>query len=866
MQQMAKATAGVLLLLSFATNIPAVPSDSPDATPVETFLTGTPAIRHSLAKLNVLGSVLMIAAHPDDENNPVLTYLSRGLKVRTGYLSLNRGEGGQNLLGDEQGALMGVVRTQELLAARRDDGGSQYFTRAIDFGFTTSLGETLKNWGHDKILADVVWVIRRQQPDVIMLVFSGTPTDGHGNHQASAILGKEAFEAAGDPTRFPEQLKWVKPWHARRLMRPRFIPPPGLVLPPGTLEALNGPANSPVITFDAGEFNPVIGRGYQEIALISRSEHRSQGQGSRLAYGSAPGVIALLAGDVPQKSIFDGIDITWNRVPGGARVGAILAKAESGFNDLHPERTVSALLEARPLVAALARAGEVWAQWKLDDIDQAIALCAGLRTEVQADAPAYVPGATAKLQITALNRSSLPILLNGIHLAGWVDIDVPVKNKALENNKPETTEVPVTIAANQPWSQPFWLREPRETKDGFDYSISSQQLIGRADTIPELLARFDFSLNGATFSLTTPIHFRYSEAAHGEIIRPVVVQPPVSIDLPAENFVFPLGAARDVSFQVRALAAAQSGEVRLETPQGWKVQPASVAFQLKEMGEAQEARFHLTPPAEPLTGTFRVIAKANGVEVASHVALISYSHIPVQTVLQASEGKLSAASLKVLAKRVGYVMGASDKEPEALRQMGCQVDLLTEKDLSTANLSVYDAIVTGVRAYALRADLRASQPKLMDYVKNGGTLVVQYNNPSDKRMSLSVADALDHMGPYPFSFSGDDARVTDETAPMKVLVPASPLLNFPNKITPADFDGWVQERGLYFSNKWDPRYETPLETHDAGKPELRGSTLYTRYGKGAYVFTALSWFRELPAGVPGAYRMFANLLSAGKAK
>ena len=866
MQQMAKATAGVLLLLSFATNIPAVPSDSPDATPVETFLTGTPAIRHSLAKLNVLGSVLMIAAHPDDENNPVLTYLSRGLKVRTGYLSLNRGEGGQNLLGDEQGALMGVVRTQELLAARRDDGGSQYFTRAIDFGFTTSLGETLKNWGHDKILADVVWVIRRQQPDVIMLVFSGTPTDGHGNHQASAILGKEAFEAAGDPTRFPEQLKWVKPWHARRLMRPRFIPPPGLVLPPGTLEALNGPANSPVITFDAGEFNPVIGRGYQEIALISRSEHRSQGQGSRLAYGSAPGVIALLAGDLPQKSIFDGIDITWNRVPGGARVGAILAKAESGFNDLHPERTVSALLEARPLVAALARAGEVWAQWKLDDIDQAIALCAGLRTEVQADAPAYVPGATAKLQITALNRSSLPILLNGIHLAGWVDIDVPVKNKALENNKPETTEVPVTIAANQPWSQPFWLREPRETKDGFDYSISSQQLIGRADTIPELLARFDFSLNGATFSLTTPIHFRYSEAAHGEIIRPVVVQPPVSIDLPAENFVFPLGAARDVSFQVRALAAAQSGEVRLETPQGWKVQPASVAFQLKEMGEAQEARFHLTPPAEPLTGTFRVIAKANGVEVASHVALISYSHIPVQTVLQASEGKLSAASLKVLAKRVGYVMGASDKEPEALRQMGCQVDLLTEKDLSTANLSVYDAIVTGVRAYALRADLRASQPKLMDYVKNGGTLVVQYNNPSDKRMSLSVADALDHMGPYPFSFSGDDARVTDETAPMKVLVPASPLLNFPNKITPADFDGWVQERGLYFSNKWDPRYETPLETHDAGKPELRGSTLYTRYGKGAYVFTALSWFRELPAGVPGAYRMFANLLSAGKAK
>ena len=839
---------------------PTVHADTPDGTPREAFLTGTPAIRHSLAKLNVLGSVLMIAAHPDDENNPVLTWLSRGLKYRTGYLALNRGEGGQNLLGDEQGPLMGVIRTQELLAARRDDGGSQYFTRTIDFGFTTSLEETMKNWGHDKALADIVWVIRKQQPDVIMLVFSGTPSDGHGNHQASAILGREAYEAAADPTRFPEQLKYVKPWRAHRLMRPRFVLPPGLTLPPSVLASMTPPG--PLFSFDIGTFDPVIGRSYEEIALISRSEHRSQGQGSSLAYGTTPGMAGTIAGDPPQNSFFDGIDTTWNRIPGAARIGDILAKAEKDFSDLHPERTVAALLEARPLVAALARDGQTWAQWKLDDIDQAIALCAGIHTEVQSDAPAYIPGSTAKLQLTALNRSNLALTLAGIHLSGWADMDAPVKNKPLEANKPEVADVPVSIPANQPWSQPFWLREPR---DGFTYNISDQNLIGRADVIPELLARFDFSLNGAPFSITTPVHYRYADPARGEIIRPVIVQPPVSIDLPAENFVFPTASPRDVSFQVRALAAAQSGELRLETPAGWKVQPAGVAFNLKEMGEAQEARFHLIPPSEPTNGRFRVVAKSNGIEVANHVAVIPYSHIPTQTVLVPSEGKLAAASLKVLSKRIGYVMGTSDKEPEAIRQMGVQVDVLGEKDLSTANLAIYDAIVTGVRAYALRADLRASQPKLLEYVKNGGTLVVQYNNPSDKRMSKSISEALDHMGPYPFSFSGDDARVTDETAPVNILQPASPLLNTPNRIAPADFENWIQERGLYFSNKWDDHYQTPLETHDAGKPELKGSVLYTRYGKGAYVFTALSFFRELPAGVPGAYRLFANMISAGKA-
>lgn len=831
------------------------------------FLIGTPAIRYALAKLNVLGSVLIIGAHPDDENNAVLAYCSRGLKMRTGYLSCTRGEGGQNLLGPEQGALLGVLRTQELLAARRDDGGEQYFTRAIDFGFTTSLQETLDKWGHDRILSDMVWVIRQQQPDVVILQFSGTPSDGHGNHQASAVLGKEAYEIADNPSRFPEQLKYVKPWRPRRLMRSRFAPlnPP----PPGRAGEGRGPGrgpdpfpNQPVLTIDTGVYDPVIGRSYREISVISRNEHRSQGQGATLVYGSSDSLLAFEAGEMPHKSLFEGIDTSWNRVPGAGRTGELLAKAERDFDDLHPERTVATLLEARPAIANLARDGNQWAKWKLEELDDAIALCAGLRTEAQADASAFTPGGTAKVSLTALNRSPLPIRLAGIHLSGWGAADSPSKDRLLAYNKPEVSTVSLPIPAAEAYSQPFWLREPHPP--GY-YNIPDQTLIGRADILPEVVARFDFLLNSAPFSITEPMHFRGADPSQGQYIRPIAVEPPISIDLPAENYVFPTGSERNFDVQVRALVANQSGEVRLETPQGWKVSPTTAPFQVKDVGGAQEISFRLTPPAGPVSGRFRVVAKAGAVEVADSVDVIPYSHIPLQTVFMPAEGKLSATPLKVLAKRVGYVMGTSDKVPEALRQMGCQVDLLGDKELASSNLAVYDAIVTGVRAYSVRPDLRAAQQRLLEYVRNGGTLVVQYNNSADARISPSVAEALNHLGPYPFTFGRDDERVTDEDAPVKILTPNSPLLNVPNKITAADFSGWVQERGLYFANKWDPKYQTPIESHDAGKPELPGGMLYTRYGRGAYVFSAYSWFRELPAGVPGAYRIFANLISAGKA-
>jgi LmbE family N-acetylglucosaminyl deacetylase len=852
----------------------------------EQFLTGTAASRYSLSRLNVLGSVLMIGAHPDDEDNATIAYVSRGLKAKTGYLSLNRGEGGQNLLGPEQGIMLGVVRTQELLAARRDDGGDQYFTRSIDFGFTNSLEETLTDWGREKILSDVVWVIRQTRPDVIILCFSGTPNDGHGNHQASAVLGQEAWEAAADASKFPEQLKWVQPWRARRVLRRRFAPGQG---PGQAAQAVNAPGpgrgrggagaangnapgpgrrdafpDQPFITVDTGAFDPVIGRSYREIGVIARSEHRSQGQGQILAYGEGQSQLASVAGDVPKQGVFDGIDISWNRVSGGAKIGELLSQASRQFDDLHPEKTVPALLEARSLIAPLAQKGaEPWARTKLDEIDETIALCAGLRAEAEADAPSYVPGATAKLQLTALNRSPLEIALTGIHLTGWgPDSDAPVTSKQLANNKPEVVPLMIVIPAAQPYSQPFWLREPN---NGYTYTISDQTLIGRADILPEVTARFDFALNGMPFSITRQLHYRHADPSKGELIRPVVVKPPVSVDLPLQSLVLPEGEPNEFSVQVRAMTAKQSGEVHLEIPQGWKVEPASVPFDIRDADGAQEVQFRITPPARAQMGLFRVVARVKDTDVAAGVEEIPYSHIPTQTVMQPSEGKLAAVPLKTLAHRVGYVMGSSDKEPEALRQIGCQVDLLTAKDLSSGDLTVYDAIVTGVRAYAVRPDLAANQQRLLDYVKNGGTLVVQYNNNADRRTGAWVAEALDHLGPYPFTFGANDARVTQEDAPVKFLQPDSPLLNTPNKIGPADFEGWIQERGLYFSTKWDEHYQTPLETHDMGDKDQKGALLYTRYGKGAYVFTAFSWFRELPSGVPGAYRIFANLISAGKA-
>jgi LmbE family N-acetylglucosaminyl deacetylase len=808
---------------------------------------GTPAIEQSLEKLTVLGSVLMIAAHPDDENTAILAYYARGRHMRTGYLSLTRGEGGQNLIGPEQGDLLGLIRSHELLEARRIDGAEQFFTRAIDFGFSKTPEETLAKWGRERILSDVVWVIRSFRPDIVILRFSGTPKDGHGQHQVSAILGKEAFAVAGDPTRFPEQLKFAQPWRARRLLFNSFS---------FTKEMEKEAAATPGrLEVDTGAYNPVLGVSYSQIAGMSRSMHRSQGMGASQRPGPSKQFLVPVAGDAPAKGAqdaFDGIDITWQREPGGAEIGRILAEAVRTFQPDRPDLTIPLLLKAHPLIAAIH---DPWASAKLVELNEAIALCAGLWLDANTDNYAVVPGATVEVSYTALNRSDFPMALDSLALEGMGgESHTDARHAALGPNQPVNAQLKYMVPAGQPYSQPFWLREP---KQGDTYTFSDQRLVGLPDDPPLLNLRFAIVAGGVAFDLARPVRHRYVDRVDGEQTRALVVVPPVALNLPQDVVLFPNGNARKVEIEVRADAPKVSGVVHLAPDQGWSAQPESLPFAQEQEGLQQPLAFELRPlPGPDHPSQLRALAGMRDPagqlhEIAVGMQVISHPPLPPLTVFPPAVLKLVRADVRVTARKVGYVMGAGDEMPDAIRQLGCEVTLLTASDLEQRDLSEFDAIVTGVRAYNTRADLRVNLPRLLDYVRNGGTLIDQYN----------VTDGnLVPMGPYPFKVAHD--RVTVEEAPVTFTNLGNPLLSTPNEITQKDFEGWIQERGLYFASEWDPHYQTVLESHDPGEKPLAGGMLYARYGKGVYMFSGYSWFRELPAGVPGAYRLFANMLSA----
>ncbi len=802
------------------------------AASAEPLVSGASERREAIARAGVLGSVLMIGAHPDDEHNATLAYLARGRLVRTAYLSLTRGEGGQNLIGPEQGAMLGVIRTQELLAARAVDGAEQYFTRAIDFGFSKSAGETLAKWGREEVLGDIVWVIRSFRPDVVLLCFSGAARDGHGHHQASGILGKEAFAAAADPKRFPEQLKYVRAWQAKRLVWNVY-----------------GGVSQPDYRIEAGEWNPVIGYSYGELAGLGRSMHRSQGMGGPPRRGPAPINLVNVAGD-RGSDLFDGIDTSWARIPGGGEVGRLIASALENLDDEHPERVIPALLAARARAAAL---DDPWAAFKLREIDEAIVLCSGLWLDASADRWDVVPGSQVRITATALKRAPVEATLTGA-IMQWGGRGMVNVERAPLGASPVTRQFVCDVPAGEPFSGPYWLEKP--SKNGA-YAPTDPRLTGAAETPPVATVRFRLQFGESDIEIVRPVIHRYIDRSRGELTRPVVVVPAVALQWAEPALIFPDDRPRPVRLIVKANAAA-SGEVRLNAPAGWKIDPVSVSFEAAGAGQEMPVVFTVTPGTGARTSTFRAIATAGGREVSSGMDVISYPHFPAQVVLRPAEIAAARADVKVLAKRVGYVMGAGDNVPESLAQLGLDVRLLGADDLAKADLSGFDAIVTGVRAYNVRADLRANQRRLMDYVERGGTVIVQYN-VMDGRTST---DQLANLGPFLFRVGRD--RVAVEDVPVEVTEPASPLLTSPNRIIPQDFDDWVQERGLYFASDWDPRYHTLLSCSDPGEPARAGGMLYAKYGRGAYVFTAYAWFRQLPAGVPGAFRIFANLLSAGK--
>jgi LmbE family N-acetylglucosaminyl deacetylase len=776
----------------------------------------------------------MIAAHPDDENTALLAYFSRGRKLRTAYLSLTRGEGGQNLIGSEQGDALGVIRTQELLAARRIDGAEQFFTRAIDFGFTKTSQEALEKWGHDKILGDVVWVVRRFRPDVIVLRFSGTPRDGHGQHQVSAILGKEAFSAAADPKQFPEQLKWVQPWQAKRVMWNAFT------FTKEQEKELEKVAEK--VEVDPGEYDPILGHSYGEIAGMSRSLHKSQGMGAPEHKGSQKNYLVTVAGEPAKKDLLDGVDVTWDSVPGAGALSGVLAQAAHAFDPEHPDKTVPLLLKAKSLLAGLHHPV---AERKRKDLDEAIALASGLWLEATADKFGTTPGGSFKITRTALNRGPLSILMEG---------------KNLPLNEPVTSTETRLIAASEPYSQPYWLVEP---KQGETYTVRNQLLIGLAENPPLLETSFHAHFASQDVELVRPVIYRYIDRVQGELTRPLIIEPPVAVETPDRARMFPDHSAKTVDAQIRANVKGSSGELSLSAPPGWMVEPRSQSFHLADVDQQAVLTFRVSPPAQDAKGPLQGSAKIGDRTVNVGMDVISYPHIPVQVLFHPADTTLVRAEVHNLAKTVGYVMGAGDEVPDSLRQIGSEVVVLSADDLARADLTRFDAIVTGVRAYNTRPDLRANQERLMEYVKSGGTMVVQYN-VLEGGFTAGDPSLLAAIGPYPITVGRE--RVTVEEAPVAFPNPSNPVLHQPNEITEKDFEGWVQERGLYFASAWDSHYQPLFETHDPGQKPQLGGTLYAKYGKGVYIFTALSWFRELPAGVPGAYRIFANFISATSAQ
>lgn len=816
---------------------------------------GSAEIRFSLEKLQVTGSALMIAAHPDDENTAVIAYFARGRKMHTGYLSLNRGEGGQNLLGAEQGALIGLIRTQELLRAREIDGGVQYFTRVVDFGFSKVASETLGKWGKENALRDVVWVIRQFQPDIIINRFSGTPMDGHGHHQSSALLSKEAFHAAADPSRFPEQLQWVKPWQAKRLFWNTF-----------TWRNVDEqvPQSQKRLTLPTGDYDPLLGYSYQEVAGMSRSMHRSQTMGAPERKGEAKDYLVHLDGAPAESDPFEGIDTTWKRVPGADEVQRLLSEALASYDFLNPAGSVPALLQARKAMLALESSPLVTR--KLLELEEVISRCAGLWLDASAAHYEVVPGTTMRLNLEMVNRSPLAVSVVAAEVIGQqgpaASLNEPL---VLMRNQRETKALAIPIPDGYPISQPYWLKEA-VSNDLYQIAPEDEPLVGMPESPASYHVRFGIQIGqgpeAQIITYTRPVHHRYVDPLYGELTRPLVVTPKLTLELGQQSALFPSTSARRVDVTVTSHQSKLEGEVMLQLPGGWTATPAKAPFQIAGSGEKLTVSFQVTPPNHSSTAELQVVATVGGQRYDRGMIVVSYPHFPPQTLFPRQTARLVREPIELLSRKIGYVMGAGDEIPRSLEQMGAAVTLLTESDLARGDLSGYDAIIAGVRAYNTRPDLVASQKRLLDYVQQGGTLVTQYN--TTRFFGAGAADPIEgvQLGPYPFQIGRD--RVSVEDAPVTVLRPGHPLLNRPNRIQPSDFEGWVQERGLYFPSKFDERYETVIATHDPDEESLSGGILFARFGKGAYVFTSYSWFRQLPAGVPGACKLFANLVSAGK--
>ncbi len=796
----------------------------------------------NLKKLNVLGSAMHIAAHPDDENTLLLTYLSKERLVKTQYLALTRGDGGQNLIGPEQGEYIGIIRTQELLAARRIDGAEQLFSRAYDFGFSKTREETLKFWGENNILSDVVYHIRKNQPDVLITRFPPDARAGHGHHNSSAFLAELAFKMAGDPTQFPEQLKEVKPWQPKRIVWNTFSPGFSNQKPTD---------KGSFITVDIGGYNTYLGKSYAEIAAESRSSHKSQGFGSGANRNARVDFMMHKDGSPAEKDLFDGVDMSWSRVKGSEQVALLVDQAIRNYNVNYPASSVPVLVKIYQELGKLDGQNK-YVQQKKAEIEVLLQNCLGLWFETNPTDYAVAQGDRAEVKVSAVKRADYPLKLIKLEFLG-VNRD-SILSLDLKNNELTNLTFNFQIPKSTPISQPYWLEKP--IKNGA-FQIDDQSKLSTPENIPTLQTAFTFVIDGQAFAFSKPWVYKSTDPVDGEVYRPYEIRPEVTANVTEKVYVFADNQPKTVEVLVKAHRPNVKGTVAFEVPSGWRVEPAQIPFELPEKYQEKIVTVKVFPSAEQSEVKLKVITKTENGENAYSLKTVEYKHIPTQTIFPTATTALVKLDIKNKAKNIGYIAGAGDEVPAALRQMGCQVTLLDEGALSK-NLAVYDAIVVGVRAYNTEERIKYFQEKLMDYVKNGGTMVVQYVTAGGFGNTLKVKE----MGPYPFKVGRD--RVTEEDAEMRILQPAHPILNTPNKITAKDFEGWIQERGIYFAVEWDKNYVTLFSANDTGEAAKEGSLIYAPYGKGHFIYTGIVFFRELPAGVPGAYRLFANMISLGK--
>lgn len=797
-------------------------------------------LKQKFKKLNVLGAVLYVAAHPDDENTRIISLMANDKLVETAYLSLTRGDGGQNLIGSEIRDLLGLIRTQELLAARRIDGGQQFFTRAVDFGFSKSADEAFRIWNKDEILSDVVKVFRQYQPDVIITRFPPTKDAGHGHHTGSAILAQEAFDVAAKSNVYPEQVKAFGTWQVKRLYT-------------NTGRWWNQTINEKtpgITTLNVGVYNPLLGKSITEIAALSGSQHKSQGWGQSGERGYEAEFLEHVKGDSATKDIFKGVNTTWSRVKGGSKIQPLVTKAIQNFDDENPANNVPALFQIRKEILNLE--SSLWKTRKLKEVEQLIQDCLGLFIQIKADQYWITPSGEVTATFEIINRSATPVVVDRI-VASDLAMDSTF-SLTLKNDEATIFKSKKTVNSSKAYTDPYWLQLPHSL--GL-FSVQDKNLIGKPQNDPAVSFTINLKVGAESLTLQRPLIYTWTDPVKGELKRPVEIVPPMFVNLNEKVLMFTDDQPQEVTVRIKsARDKSLKGVLKLKLPAEWHAEPNAVNFELSHRGEEQTIRFKLFPSKTEMTFTLQAMAEVDGKIYDQAIQTIAYDHIPIQTLLPKAEAKLARVNLKKEGNLIGYVRGAGDDVPAGLTTMGYDVVEMKDDEISLENLKRLDAVVLGIRALNVNERIRFTMPILLEYVKQGGTLVVQYNtNGSLKAETFS---------PYPIKLSRD--RVTEEQSEVRILKPEHPLLNFPNKITGKDFEGWVQERGLYFPSTWDTNYEALLSMNDPEEPPKDGGLLVTKFGEGHYIYTGLSFFRQLPEGVPGAYKLFSNIISLSKSK